>query len=91
MESDSGKHGVHSSISIRRRKFFGEAVVVTQEVEDIISSTIVKGQYHQQLRLQDTPWPEEVHEQGAEVIARIDGKGEVVDFSINQSNDPSRL
>lgn len=25
------------------RKFFGEAVVVTQEVEDIISSSIVKG------------------------------------------------
>ena len=25
------------------RKFFGEAVVVTQEVEDIISSPIVKG------------------------------------------------
>ncbi len=25
------------------RKFFGEAVVVTQEVEDIISSDIVKG------------------------------------------------
>ena len=28
------------------RKFFGEAVVVTQEVEDIISSPIVKEYHH---------------------------------------------
>ncbi len=36
------------------RKFFGEAVVVTQEVDDIISSPVVKETIHQQFGLQDT-------------------------------------
>ena len=45
------------------RKFFGEAVVVTQEVDDIIQSPIVKETYHQQLRLQNTARSAQVHEQ----------------------------
>lgn len=36
------------------RKFFGEAVVVTQEVDDIISSDIVKESIINNSGLQDT-------------------------------------
>lgn len=39
-----GRYGGISEVPFKTvRKFFGEAVVVTQEVEDIISSPIVKG------------------------------------------------
>ena len=43
------------------RKYFGEAIVVTQEVEDIISSPIVKECDHQQRRLQDSTRPAQIH------------------------------
>ncbi len=45
------------------RKYFGEAIVVTQEVDDIISSPVVKESIINNSGLQDTSRPAEVHEQ----------------------------
>ena len=44
------------------RKYFGEAIVVTQEVDDINLVAHREGEHHQQLGLQDTARPTEVYE-----------------------------
>ena len=73
------------------RKYFGEAIVVTQEVDDIISSPIVKEAIIDQLGTANPFGPEEVHEQVRRhpVDARADGQGEVAD-TLHQPRQPSR-
>ena len=70
------------------RKFFGEAVVVTQEVDDIIAHR--EGEHHQQLRLQDTARPAQVHEQVRPDTepAWTDGEGEGADTEHQPGQQP---
>ena len=72
------------------RKYYGEAIVVTQEVDDIISSPRGQGEHHQQLRLQDTSRPAQVHEQVRPDtgVARTDGKGERADTLHQHGEQP---
>ncbi len=74
------------------RKFFGEAVVVTQEVEDIISSPIVKQAIINNSDckiLLDQSKYQNKFEQIQELLALTDKEKALV-LSINKANDPSK-
>ena len=75
------------------RKFFGEAVVVTQEVEDIISSPIVKGTIINnsdcKILLDQRKFMNKFEQ--IQSLLGLTEKEKSQILSINQSNDPSRL
>ena len=75
------------------RKFFGEAVVVTQEVEDIISSSIVKGTIINnsdcKILLDQRKYVNKFDE--IQALAGSDRQGTGADtLSINMANNPRR-
>jgi conjugation system TraG family ATPase len=74
------------------RKFFGEAIVVTQEVEDIISSPVVKQAIINNSDckiLLDQSKYQNKFEQVQELLGLTE-KEKALILSINKSNDPSR-
>ena len=75
------------------RKFFGEAVVVTQEVEDIISSAIVKDSIINnsdcKILLDQRKFMNKFEQ--IQSLLGLTEKEKSQILSINQSNDPSRL
>jgi conjugation system TraG family ATPase len=75
------------------RKFFGEAVVVTQEVDDIISSPIVKESIINnsdcKILLDQRKYMNKFD--GIQALLGLTGKERAQILSINQSNDPNRL
>ena len=74
------------------RKFFGEAIVVTQEVEDIISSPVVKQAIINNSDckiLLDQSKYQNKFEQIQELLGLTE-KEKALILSINKSNDPSR-
>ena len=74
------------------RKFFGEAVVVTQEVEDIISSPVVKNAIINNSDckiLLDQSKYQNKFEQIQELLGLTEKEKALV-LSINKNNDPSR-
>lgn len=75
------------------RKFFGEAVVVTQEVEDIISSAIVKDSIINnsdcKILLDQRKFMNKFEQ--IQALLGLTEKEKSQILSINQSNDPSRL
>src|SRR5204863_8225746 len=74
------------------RKFFGEAVVVTQEVEDIISSTVVKQAIINNSDckiLLDQSKYQNKFDQVQELLGLTE-KEKALILSINKSNDPAR-
>ena len=75
------------------RKFFGEAVVVTQEVEDIVSSTIVKDSIINnsdcKILLDQRKFMNKFEQ--IQSLLGLTEKEKSQILSINQSNDPSRL
>ena len=74
------------------RKFFGEAVVVTQEVEDIISSPIVKGTIINnsdcKILLDQRKYMNKFDE--IQTLLGLTDKERAQILSINMSNNPSR-
>ena len=73
------------------RKYFGEAVVVTQEVDDIISSPDCEGRPSSTTPTARSFGPAEIHEQVPEHIQRLLGlteKEKSQILSINQANHP---
>ena len=74
------------------RKFFGEAVVVTQEVEDIISSPIVKGTIINnsdcKILLDQRKYVNKFDE--IQVLLGLTDKERAQILSINMANNPSR-
>ena len=74
------------------RKFFGEAVVVTQEVEDIISSPIVKGTIINnsdcKILLDQRKYMNKFDEIHA--LLGLNDKERAQILSINMANNPSR-
>jgi len=74
------------------RKFFGEAVVVTQEVEDIISSPIVKGTIINnsdcKILLDQRKYLNKFDE--IQALLGLTDKERAQILSINMANDPSR-
>lgn len=74
------------------RKFFGEAIVVTQEVEDIISSPIVKQAIINSsdcIILLDQSKYQNKFEQIQELLGLTD-KAKALALSMNKSNDPDK-
>jgi type IV secretory pathway VirB4 component len=74
------------------RKFFGEAIVVTQEVEDIISSPIVKQAIINSsdcIILLDQSKYQNKFEQIQELLGLTD-KAKALVLSVNKSNDPDK-
>ena len=75
------------------RKFFGEAVVVTQEVEDIISSSIVKGTIINnsdcKILLDQRKYVNKFDE--IQALLGLTDKERAQILSINMANNPSRL
>ena len=75
------------------RKFFGEAVVVTQEVEDIISSPIVKGTIINnsdcKILLDQRKYVNKFDE--IQSLLGLTDKERAQILSINMANNPSRL
>jgi len=74
------------------RKFFGEAIVVTQEVEDIISSPVVKQAIINNSDckiLLDQSKYQNKFEQVQELLGLTEKEKALV-LSINKSNDPSK-
>jgi conjugation system TraG family ATPase len=75
------------------RKFFGEAVVVTQEVDDIISSPIVKESIINnsdcKILLDQRKYMNKFD--SIQALLGLTGKERSQILSINQSNDPARL
>ena len=74
------------------RKFFGEAVVVTQEVEDIISSSIVKGTIINnsdcKILLDQRKYVNKFDE--IQALLGLTDKERAQILSINMANNPSR-
>ena len=74
------------------RKFFGEAVVVTQEVEDIISSPIVKGTIINnsdcKILLDQRKYMNKFDE--IQTLLGLTDKERAQILSINMANNPSR-
>ncbi|EXY32913.1 conjugation system ATPase, TraG family protein [Bacteroides fragilis str. 3397 T10] len=74
------------------RKFFGEAVVVTQEVEDIISSSIVKGTIINnsdcKILLDQRKYVNKFDE--IQALLGLTNKERAQILSINMANNPSR-
>ena len=74
------------------RKFFGEAVVVTQEVEDIISSPLVKGTIINnsdcKILLDQRKYMNKFDE--IQTLLGLTDKERAQILSINMSNNPSR-
>ena len=74
------------------RKFFGEAVVVTQEVEDIISSPIVKGTIINnsdcKILLDQRKYVNKFDE--IQALLGLTDKERAQILSINMANNPSR-
>lgn len=74
------------------RKFFGEAVVVTQEVEDIISSPIVKGTIINnsdcKILLDQRKYVNKFNE--IQSLLGLTDKERALILSINMANSPSR-
>ena len=74
------------------RKFFGEAVVVTQEVEDIISSPIVKGTIINnsdcKILLDQRKYMNKFDE--IQALLGLTDKERAQILSINMANNPSR-
>lgn len=74
------------------RKFFGEAIVVTQEVEDIISSPIVKQAIINSsdcIILLDQSKYQNKFEQIQELLG-LNEKAKALALSVNKSNDPDK-
>jgi conjugation system TraG family ATPase len=75
------------------RKFFGEAVVVTQEVDDIISSPIVKESIINnsdcKILLDQRKYMNKFD--GIQALLGLTGRERSQILSINRSNDPNRL
>jgi conjugation system TraG family ATPase len=75
------------------RKFFGEAVVVTQEVDDIISSPIVKESIINnsdcKILLDQRKYMNKFD--GIQALLGLTGRERAQILSINRSNDPNRL
>ena len=72
------------------RKYFGEAIVVTQEVDDIISSPVVKESIINNSDCKIPARPAQVHEQVRpdSGVARTDGEGEVADTLHQHGEQP---
>jgi len=74
------------------RKFFGEAVVVTQEVEDIISSPIVKqaiiNNSDCKILLDQSKYQNKFEQ--IQQLLGLTEKEKALVLSINKANDPSR-
>ena len=75
------------------RKFFGEAIVVTQEVDDIISSPIVKESIINnsdcKILLDQRKYMNKFDQ--IQALLGLTDKEKAQILSINQANDPSRL
>ncbi len=74
-------------------KYFGEAIVVTQEVDDIISSPVVKESIINNSDCKILLDQKKVHEQVRpdSGVARTDGEGEVADTLHQHGEQPSRF
>ncbi|RAV98850.1 TraG family conjugative transposon ATPase [Pseudochryseolinea flava] len=74
------------------RKFFGEAIVVTQEVEDIISSTVVKqaiiNNSDCKILLDQSKYQNKFD--AIQELLGLSDKEKAMILSMNKSNDPSR-
>jgi conjugation system TraG family ATPase len=74
------------------RKFFGEAIVVTQEIEDIISSQVVKqaivNNSDCKILLDQSKYQNKFD--GIQELLGLTDKEKALVLSVNKSNDPSR-
>lgn len=70
------------------RKYFGEAVVVTQELDDIVSSPIIKDNADCKILLDQRKYINKFDSVQSLLGLTDKEKGQIL--SINQSNDPAR-